>query len=104
MPEELTTDVMLRIKLVAALSIVLGLVTGTVGAVSAVYKVRDGLLTQETEQRNEVLKNYPTRQELWQALGRASQKEDSHYTDLKDRLTIVQDKVDGIVVYLRKKL
>lgn len=104
MPNEVSTDLMLRIKLVAALSIVLGLITGTVGAVTGIYKVRDSLVTQEAQQRDQVLKNYPTRQELWQALGRVSQRQDQHYNDLKDRMATMNDKVDGIVIYLRKRL
>lgn len=104
MPDEISTDIMLRVKLVAAISIVLGLITGTVGAVSAVYKVRDGVVAQEAQQRDQVLKNYPTRQELWQAIGKVSQRQDQHYNDLKDRLSTMNDKVDGIVIYLRKRL
>jgi hypothetical protein len=104
MPNDVSTDLMLRIKLTAAISIMLGLVGGAVGAVSGVYKMRDGMVAQEAQQRDQVLKNYPTRQELWQAVGRVSQRQDQHYTDLKDRMATMNDKVDGILVYLRKRL
>lgn len=101
---DISTDIMLRVKLVGAIAFGLTLITGTVGAVSAVYKVRDGLVAQVSQQQEQTLKNYPTRQELWQAINKVSRNEDQHYNDLKDRITATQDKVDGIVIYLRKKL
>jgi hypothetical protein len=104
MPDELTTDTLLRIKLPVAIAILVGLVTGGAGAVGYVYRTQDNIATIEAQRRNEILQNYPTRQELWDALGRVTQKQDEHYNTLKDRVGTIEDKVDGILVYLRKRL
>ena len=93
-----------KAKIATIISVALSLFIGGATAVSTLYRVRDDTLKTVAQKQQSALKHYTTHEELLQALQSMNQQQNDRYSDLKDRINIVGNKVDGVVIYLRHKL
>lgn len=104
MADPITPNTNFHFKLTTIVSVALSIFAGGATAVSALYRVRDDTLKIVAQRQVSKLSHYPTREELMQSLDKMNQRQNDRYIDLKDRISNVGAKVDGVVIYLRHRL
>jgi len=100
----LSPSTFFKFRLTTIMSVAIALVGAGATVVKAMFTVRDDAVRTAYRQQQEILKHYPDRVELMQAIERMNAMQDARYLDIKDRIGTVGNKVDGMIIYLRRKL